>query len=189
MATTNKGFLTDVAASLGKFAGSVEGVIEFTTGAGRRKDEPHHEDVHFETKDINGRNVFLTGAGVLLGTWILGGLLYFYFSYLAHDHARTSPPPLPVAGRPEALPPQPRLQQSPPRDLKAMRTREDWELNHYYWINKASGTVAIPIEQAMRIVAQRGIPPQKLAPNATLTPPQEGSRLTGFEGKVEPEPR
>jgi hypothetical protein len=169
--------------------GSVESMVKSATETARPHPEPHHEDTHFESTDISGRNVFFTGAGVLLGTWIFAGLLYFFFSYLAHDRARTSPPPLPVVGRPEALPPEPRLQQSPPRDLKALRMREDWELNHYHWIDKANGTVAIPIEQAMRTVAERGIPPQNMAPNATLTPPQEGTRLTGFEGKVEPEPR
>ena len=189
MATTNRSFLTGVAASLGRLAGSVEGVIESATDSFRHKGEPHHDDTHFEKSDISGRNVFLTGLGVLVGMWVLTGIMYFYYGYLAHERAHNSPPPLPVAGRAEALPPQPRLQQSPPRDLKAMRTHEDWELNHYSWINKANGTVAIPIEQAMRIVAERGIPPQKLPPNATLTPPQEGTRLTGFEGKVEPEPR
>ena len=189
MAMTNKGLLMGVAASLGKFTGLAQGVIESTTHAGGPKPEPHHEDTHFEASDISGRNVFLVGAGVLLGMWLLAGLLYFYFHFLANERARTSAPPLPVAGRPEALPPQPRLQQSPPSDLKALRAREDWELNHYRWIDKASGTVAIPIERAMRTVAERGIPPQKLAPNATLTPPQQGGRLTGFEGKVEPEAR
>ena len=189
MATTNKGFLTGAASSIGKIAGSVEGIIESATQPPRPEPEPSHEDTHFEASDISGRGVFSVGLGVLVGTWILTGLLYFYLAYLAHDRARTSPPPLPVAGRLEALPPEPRLQQSPPRDLKALRTREDWEINHYHWIDKTHGTVAIPIEQAIRIVAAQGIPPQKLAPNATLTPPQEGTRLTGFEGKVEPEPK
>lgn len=189
MTTSNKGLLTSLAASLGKFAGSVEGIMESATEVVRRKGEPRHEDTHFEVTDISGRHVFFVGLGVLVGTWLFAGLLYFYFSFLAQERVRVSPPPLPVARRPEALPPEPRLQQSPPRDLKALRTREDWELNNYHWIDKIGGTVAIPIEQAMRTVAERGIPPQKLAPNATLTPPQEGTRLTGFEGKVEPEPR
>lgn len=189
MTTTNKSFLTNVAASIARLAGSVEGTIHAVTQAARHRDEPRHEDTHFESTDISGCNVFLAGAGVLVGIWLFTGLLYFYFSYLAHDRARVSPPPLPIAGRSESLPPQPRLQQSPPRDLKDLRAREDWELNHYHWIDKNNGTVAMPIEQAMRIVAERGIPPQKSAPNATLTPPQEGTRLTGFEGKAEPEPR
>ncbi len=189
MKTTERGLLTSLAASIGKLAGSVEGTIESLNDTARQERKPEHPDTHFEKTDISGRGVFFTGAGVLLGVWIATGLLYFVFTYFTHEHARTSPPPLTAAGQPEALPPQPRLQQSPPRDLKAMRAREDWELNHYYWIDKPGGKVAIPITRAMQLVTERGIPPQRLAPNATLTPPKDGTRLTGFEGKVEPEPR
>ncbi len=188
MKTTDKGVLHGIASSIGRMAGSVEGAIEGVASAGR-EGEPRHPDTHFETSDISSRGVFLGGVGVLAGIWIVVGILYFVLSYFSHERARVSPPPLPVTATREALPPQPRLQQSPPQDLKAMRAREDWELNHYHWIDQGHGELAIPIEQAMRLVAQRGIPPQKLAPNATLTPPEEGSRLTGFEGKVEPEPR
>jgi hypothetical protein len=81
------------------------------------------------------------------------------------------------------------LQESPRLDLKAMRAREDWELNHYSWVDKANGKVAIPIERAMQLLVQRGIPPQKTPPNVALSVPQAGTRETGFEGKVEPEPR
>jgi hypothetical protein len=56
-------------------------------------------------------------------------------------------------------------------------------------MDKSRGTVAIPIDEAMRLLLKRGLPPQKLAPNTTLMPPQAGTRDTGFEGKVEPEPR
>ena len=153
------------------------------------EEKPRHEDVRFERTDISGRNVFLTGAGVLVGVWVLSAILYLYFALLDRHYARVSPPALPVSNTAAALPPQPRLQQSPARDLKALRAAEDWELNHYHWINQAKGEVAIPIREAMKLTAQRGIPPGKQPPNATLTPPQEGTRLTGFEGKVEPEPR
>src|SRR5947209_13904477 len=102
MATSNKSFLAGAAASIGKIAGSVEGIIESVTQPVRTQLEPRHEDTHFEGTDISGRNVFLAGLGVLLGTWLLTGILYFYFAYLAHHRARVSPPPLPVAGRLES---------------------------------------------------------------------------------------
>ena len=152
-------------------------------------EKPRHRETHFEVTDISARDVFYAGAGVLVGTWIFVGLLYLFFGYLTHERARTTAPPLPITARHESLPPEPRLQQSPSRDLKAFRAREDWELNNYHWLDKANGTVAIPIEQAMRMIVERGIPPQKTPPNPTLTPPHEGTRLTGFEGKVEPEPK
>ena len=70
-----------------------------------------------------------------------------------------------------------------------MRAREDWELSHYFWLDKAKGKVAIPIDRAMDILAARGIPPQKQPPGLELSQPEAGTRQTGFEGKVAPEPR
>ncbi len=151
--------------------------------------EPRHQDIHFEKSDLNARGVFITGVCVLVGMWIIVALIHFYFAYLEHHRAEVSPPPLPVELHGNPMPPEPRLQESPRQDLKAMRAREDWQLNHYFWVDKTKGMVAIPIERAMGIIAQRGIPPQKQPANLVLSQPQAGTRQTGFEGKVEPEPR
>lgn len=123
------------------------------------------------------------------GIWIVFGAVYLCFALLAHHRAEVSPAPLPIAEHGNPMPPQPRLQESPRQDLKAMRTREDGELSHYLWVDKSKGTVTIPIGRAIQIVAQRGIPPQPQPANLNLSQPQAGTRLTGFEDKVEPEPR
>ena len=52
----------------------------------------------------------------------------------------------------------PRLQISAPLDLKAFRQREETELTTSGWINRTSGIVRIPIEQAMELVLQKGLP-------------------------------
>lgn len=151
--------------------------------------EPLHDETRFEKSDFNTRGAFLTGIAVLVGIWITAALIYLYFDFLTHHRAAVSPPPLPAELRGNPMPPQPRLQQSPRQDLKAMRAREDWELNHYFWVDKPKGTVAIPIERAMDLLAARGIPPQKQPPDLVLSQPQAGTRETGFERKTEPEPR
>lgn len=155
----------------------------------RTATEPRRPDVRFEHSDLSPRVTIGILAGVLVGMWIITGLLYFYFAYLAHRRAEVSPPPLPIEAQGNPMPPEPRLQQSPRQDLKAMRRREDWQLSHYSWVDKQKGIVAIPIDRAIQIIAQRGIPPQKQPANLSLSQPQAGTRLTGFEGKVEPEPR
>lgn len=152
-------------------------------------EEPRHEDVQFEHTDWNPRVTISIIVGVLVGVWITTALVYMYFAYLAHNRAESSPPPLPIEAHGNPPPPEPRIQQSPRQDLKAMRATEDWKLNHYSWVDKQKGVVAIPITRAMEIIAQRGIPPQKQRPGLVLSQPQAGTRLTGFEGKVEPEPR
>ena len=52
----------------------------------------------------------------------------------------------------------PRLQISPPAELKDFRDREDQELSTYGWINRTAGVVRIPIQRAMDLALQRGFP-------------------------------
>ncbi len=52
----------------------------------------------------------------------------------------------------------PKLQVSPPRDLEEFRAREEEQLHTYGWINRTSGIVRIPIERAMELVLQKGLP-------------------------------
>jgi len=54
-------------------------------------------------------------------------------------------------------PPRPRLQTNPSADLMQFRADEEKRLNSYYWIDKNKGIVHIPIEQAMKEVAEEGI--------------------------------
>ena len=54
-------------------------------------------------------------------------------------------------------PPQPRLQTDPSEDLARFLVDADKRLNTYYWIDKKKGIVHIPIEQAMRELAEEGI--------------------------------
>ena len=44
------------------------------------------------------------------------------------------------------------------QDLADLHEREDLLLNYYSWVDRSKGTVRIPIERAMEIVAQRGLP-------------------------------
>jgi hypothetical protein len=62
-----------------------------------------------------------------------------------------------------SLPPEPRLQgisrPEPPRvELRQLRNDEEVILNNYGWIDPNKGTVRIPIDQAIDIVAKKGLP-------------------------------
>jgi hypothetical protein len=43
-------------------------------------------------------------------------------------------------------------------DLAALHDREDLLLNYYSWVDPSKGVVRIPIERAMELVAQQGLP-------------------------------
>ena len=53
---------------------------------------------------------------------------------------------------------EPRLQVNAPSELRTMREAEDRMLNSYGWVDPQSETVRIPIERAMEILAQKGLP-------------------------------
>jgi hypothetical protein len=65
------------------------------------------------------------------------------------------------------LPPVPRLQQFPRNELYAFSNEERDRLESYGWENKAAGTVHIPIDEAMRLTVERGLPVQAADPAQT----------------------
>jgi hypothetical protein len=71
-------------------------------------------------------------------------------------------PPARFAGL-EGLPPaaEPRLQANPPRDLRDYRRHEEALLSSAGWVNREAGIIRIPIERAMALVAERGLPHRK----------------------------
>jgi hypothetical protein len=56
------------------------------------------------------------------------------------------------------LPPEPRLQISPSADWAEMFARERAILHSYGWVDRSRGIVHIPIERAMEMIAQHGLP-------------------------------
>src|SRR5277367_5009008 len=58
--------------------------------------------------------------------------------------------------------PTPRLQDDDGNlDTADLHTREDLLLDNYSWVDRSKGTVRIPIERAMELIAQRGLPVQQ----------------------------
>jgi len=60
----------------------------------------------------------------------------------------------------QRVPPVPRLQQFPRNELYTFRNEERGRLESYGWESKAAGTVHIPIEEAMKLMVERGLPAQ-----------------------------
>ena len=69
----------------------------------------------------------------------------------------------------QRLPPVPRLQQFPRNELYTFRRDEGEHLESYGWENKAAGTVHIPIEEAMKLTVERGLPVQAVDPSESAS--------------------
>ena len=65
--------------------------------------------------------------------------------------------PLSPLAQPQTPPP-PLLQVSSGRDLRELREEANTVLNSYRWIDQQNGVVGIPIEEAISILAKRGLP-------------------------------
>lgn len=53
--------------------------------------------------------------------------------------------------------PEPQLQKTPTLDLEALRAEEDKLLNGYAWVDPQKGLVHIPVDQAIDLLARRGL--------------------------------
>ena len=117
------------------------------------------EHAHHEETDINVRAILGTGAGVIVGAVVIGVVVWALFAFLSKREARDVLTEFPLAaGQAERLPPQPRLQTDPREDLRALRQAEDNVLQSYGWIDKDAGVVRIPIDRAMQLTLERGLP-------------------------------
>jgi hypothetical protein len=93
-------------------------------------------------------------------------VLYGMFEHLRDGFTVKPVPPSPLIGvrepaEPENAPqmfPEPRLQVNYANDLQEVRKQWDEELHNYGWKDKKAGVVHIPIEEAMRLTLQRGLP-------------------------------
>jgi hypothetical protein len=123
---------------------------------GTSRDNP---EVRHETSDVNIRAILGFGAALALVAVVVHVLLWLLFMYFQSREASGAARLLPLAVEQQnRLPAEPRLQTNPRQDLSDLRTREDQVLGSYGWVDKERGIVRIPIDEAMRLTVERGLP-------------------------------
>src|SRR5258708_4295016 len=129
----------------------------------------------YERQDIGAKGVLY----FLLGLAVAGLFTYFVvdglYSYLDKRSEAQQAPVNPLvtnapadtrhisAEYPQDAFPNPRLEVDERGQLNDIRIREEQTLSTYNYIDKGAGTVRIPIDRAMELIAQRGLPLQKAA--------------------------
>lgn len=103
----------------------------------------------FERSDADPRLVAALAAGLALFL-----IAVPYLLRAGYPSARG----LPSVARDLPEPPQPRLQVDPKGDLARLRSAESRELAGYGWADRERRIVRIPIERAMALLAERGLP-------------------------------
>jgi hypothetical protein len=131
----------------------------------------------YEATDAPARPIWIVAASLVVSVvFVVGSVTLFFRELHRRDLARQQQSRVDrvtdavAATRPHF--PEPRLQVDPKRDLAVLRAREDTELQSYGWIDKHAGVVRLPIDRAMDLLVQRGLPVQgePNAPKPTLTP-------------------
>jgi hypothetical protein len=111
----------------------------------------------FEHRDVNIWAIGKVAIGLVLTTIASMLLVLGVFRYFeVQENARQAPPAAGfTAGK---LPPEPRLLENEPANLKQYRAVEDQVLNGYQWADQKKGVVKIPIDQAIDRLVQKGLP-------------------------------
>jgi hypothetical protein len=117
-------------------------------------------EIGYERRDVDAGRLLRTFFAIVLVTVAVIVLLWWlYHVFVADEAARQPPPPILKPESSVHAPPPPRLQTVPAADLEARREREDALLDGYGWVDREKQRVRIPIAEAMRLLAERGIPP------------------------------
>ncbi len=115
-------------------------------------------EVEHEESDVNVRAILGYGGGLLALGIVIQLLMWLLFNFYTKQAAQV-PRAFPLSAEyQQQAPPEPRLQVRPQEDMRRLREQEDAILQGYGWVDKNAGLARIPIEEAMKIVVQRGLP-------------------------------
>jgi hypothetical protein len=107
-----------------------------------------------EQTEVNVRTIVVSLAFLLLGAILAAIVTEGIFRYL---HDTYKPDEAAKQAQPQ-IPPEPRIEVAPAEQIQALRAREDHVLTRYAWVDQKSGTVRVPIDRAIDMLAQKGLP-------------------------------
>lgn len=136
---------------------------------------PGHGD--YERRDIRAAGVLYFILALLIGGGIVHFVVHGLWDYLENRYETKQVPVSPLVKNPSKdtrrIPeqykdnyqqflkdqfPAPQLEIDERTELNDIRLHEEDTLSTYGWVDKNAGTVHIPIERAMDLIAERGLP-------------------------------
>jgi nitrate reductase NapE component len=120
-------------------------------------------EVGHELSDLSPRRISFFAIGLAALVIIALLVCYGLLVWMIKAEARRAEPPNQFAVLPEPMV-QPRLAVEPGRALKAMRRQEQTRLKGFGWVDQEKGIVHIPIERAMDMLVEKGLPARQSKP-------------------------
>jgi hypothetical protein len=134
---------------------------------------PRHDNVSFESSDVQTKSILTYLLYLAITVIAAFAICVYILRYTTNFAAQSDTPPAPVhQGIAPTMPPEPRLQGILGHETDAQQDRrnklkEDTEANEKLgWIDEKAGIAQIPVKDAMKIIAEKGLP-------AVAAPPAE----------------
>jgi len=140
----------------------------------------------FEQEDMSPAGVlyFMVGLAIvgILIQFIVTGMYRYLDSYDARHQAAMNPMAVKTGVDPRTMTfheaerqmqqtfPQPVLEDNERQQFGALVEKQDEILASYDWVDQKNGVVRIPIDKAMDLLAQRGLPVREPAPAPAAAP-------------------
>jgi hypothetical protein len=128
---------------------------------------PRHPDVSFEERDVQVSTIYwyLFALGLATAAALVISIFILRFTTNLAASSQPAPPPSREAQPKDfRMPPEPRLQgvpgheNDPQKDLRE-KLRADMDANEKLeWLDKNAGIAQIPVKDAMKIIAEKGLP-------------------------------
>lgn len=167
-----------------------------THGGELHLEHVEHPETSYDHSDLGARGIFIFLVGLALTVALVHIVIYgfvrVYERYQPEGMERAASIMQPEAqagpkGDPALRFPAPVVQPDPVADMNKFREAEELQLNSAGWIDQKAGIAHIPIDRAIDLVAQRGLP---VRPQPQLAPAAEfGSgdgSVPGAAGGTEP---
>lgn len=113
----------------------------------------------YEKQDVGFRFAMVFVSALIAAVVVVLIFLVWFYRMVA-------PAPPQQATTTRRLPPGPVLQANPAVDMAKFRQREEQKVSSYGWVDRNAGIAKVPVQRAMEMVAERGLP-QWQAPKAT----------------------
>jgi hypothetical protein len=166
-----------------------DGVVHHPHVDAHGHDDMHNEDVAHEHGDINV-SAIAWAVVILLAVGVVAQIaMYLLFGVFERQAKANDPPVSAVAAPPVDMPATitqtpafsqgvngPQLLTNEPMSLEMQRENEQKTLHGYAWVNQGAGVAQIPIDQAKKLIAERGLPVRE----GEAAPPALGTHLPAY---------
>jgi hypothetical protein len=143
--------------------------------------------LNHELSDADPGPILKFLAFLVAGSTVIALLVVPFYNYLERREAaeKTTRYPLSLTGEKRPAPPPPRLQTYPFQDIKELRQQNRPLVGTYQWIDRSAGTVRIPVERAMDLLAERGLPYRKGGQPSAAAGPATGASASAGAGAAQ----